>query len=66
MPQVENGLLHYALMEIAAASETDSGWVVKNFATRALPVASGPNAVTIGAIDGYESQRAMKSGLRYE
>jgi len=30
VPQLENGSLHYTIMEIIAASDADSGWAVKD------------------------------------
>lgn len=30
VPQLENGSLHYHVMEIIAASDFDSGWAVKD------------------------------------
>jgi hypothetical protein len=30
VPQLENGFLHYQVMEIIAASDFDSGWALKD------------------------------------
>jgi len=54
VPQLENGTLHYIIMEIVAASDADSGWAVKvpqpqTFPTSTVP-ASVPSMVTTKSI----------------
>jgi hypothetical protein len=64
VPQFENGFLHYTIMEIIAASDTDSGWSVKDLPSQPLPSASGPSAVSFTATDGLETQKSSKSGFQ--
>lgn len=64
VPQLKNGSIHYTIVEIVAAGDGDSGWVVKGFTSQALPVATGPSAVSFGAMAGFESQRGSKMGLQ--
>jgi len=56
VPQIENGLLHYIVMEIVAASDTDHGWALKDAPAQAFPTATGPTALNFTASDGRESQ----------
>lgn len=48
VPQIENGTFQYTLMEIIAASEFDSGWLVKDkpLLLSALPTSTEPSAVS--------------------
>jgi len=62
VPQLENGFLHYTIMDIIAASDSDSGWAVKDMPSQPFPTATGPSAVSFTAIDGLDSQRAPKTG----
>lgn len=64
VPQIENGSLHYIVMEIVAASDTDSGWAVKDIPIQPYPAATGPSAVSIKAIDGVDTQRHSVGGLQ--
>lgn len=65
VPQFENGFLHYTIMEIIAASESDSGWAVKDLPAQPFPNATGPSAmVSITAMDGVETQRVSKNGFQ--
>jgi hypothetical protein len=63
VPQVENGALHYIIMEIIATSDADSGWTVKDLPNQHFPTATGPSAVSTAAIDGPDNQKNSKSGL---
>ncbi|TVY21016.1 hypothetical protein LARI1_G000576, partial [Lachnellula arida] len=63
VPHLENGALHYIIMEIIATSDTDSGWVVKDLPSQHFPVATGPSAVSTAAIDGPDNRKRSKSGL---
>jgi hypothetical protein len=51
-------------VEIFAAGDGDSGWVLKGLSNQALPIATGPTAVTFGALSGLEGQRGSKMGLQ--
>jgi hypothetical protein len=62
VPQLENGFLHYTIMEIIAASDADSGWAVKDMPSQPFPTATGPSAVGFAAMDGLDTQRALKTG----
>jgi hypothetical protein len=64
VPQFENGFLHYTIMEIIAASDTDSGWSVKDLPSQPLPSATGPSAVNFTAIDGLDIQKSSKTGFQ--
>jgi len=62
VPQLENGSLHYTIMEINASSDADSGWAVKDLPSQPFPTATGPSAVSFTAIDGLDTQRVSKVG----
>lgn len=62
VPQLENGFLHYTIMEIMAASDADSGWAVKDLPPQPFPTATGPIAVSFTAIDGLDNQKVSKAG----
>lgn len=64
VPQIENGSLQYILMEIVAASDTDSGWAVKDIPVQPFPTATGPSAVSITAAGGIDTQMASVGGLQ--
>jgi len=64
VPQLENGWLHYTVMEIIAASDADSGWAVKDLSTQSFPTATGPSVVNLTAMDGVDTQRIPKSGFQ--
>lgn len=64
VPQLENGSLHYTIMEIIAASDFDSGWAVKDLPTQPFPTATGPTAVNLTAMEGVDTQRIPKSGFQ--
>jgi len=65
VPQLENGSLHYTIMEIIAASDADSGWAVKDLPSHPLfPTATGPSAVSFTATDGVDTRKIVKSGLQ--
>ncbi len=64
VPQLENGSLHYTIMEIIAASDADSGWAVKDLPSQPFPTATGPSAVSFTAMDGLDTQRASKVGIQ--
>jgi hypothetical protein len=64
VPQLENGFLHYTIMEIMAASDADSGWAVKDLPPQPFPTATGPSAVSFTAMDGLDSQRVSKAGAQ--
>jgi hypothetical protein len=63
VPQIENGSLHYILMDIVAASDTDSGWAVKDTPIQPFPTATGPTAVSFTATDGKNAQRIAVGGF---
>lgn len=63
VPQLENGALHYIIMEITATSDVDSGWTVKDLPNRIFPTATGPSAVNPTVTDGLDIQKHSKSGL---
>lgn len=53
-------------MEIVAASDTDSGWVVKDMKdlpTQLFPAATGPSIKSYTVIDGFDTQGLSKTGL---
>lgn len=55
----DNGILHYTMMEIIAASDYDSGWVVKQPPVQILPTTTqsiGVTGVTITATDRTHAQ----------
>jgi len=54
VPQFENGFLQYAIMEIIAVSEMDSGWAVKWASLDPTPISTGPTAVSYTALDGFD------------
>ena len=62
VPQLENGSLHYTIMEIIAASDADSGWAVKDLPSQPFPTATGPSVVSFTAMDGLDTQRVSKAG----
>jgi len=64
VPQIENGSLHYIIMEIVAASDTDSGWAVKDIPIQPFPTATEPSVVTIKAVDRIDTQRLSFGGLQ--
>jgi hypothetical protein len=62
VPQLENGFLHYTIMEIIGA---DSGWAVKDLPAQPFPNATGPSAIVgITAMDGLGTERMSQSGFR--
>jgi len=63
VPRIENGALHYIIMEITATSDADSGWTVRELPEQSFPAATGPSAVSYTAVDGLDSQKHTKSGL---
>lgn len=64
VPQLENGSLHYTIMEIIAASDFDSGWALKELTTQAFPTATGPSAVSLTAMERVDNQRISKGGFQ--
>lgn len=64
VPQLENGSLHYTIMEIIAASDADSGWAVKDLPSQPFPTATGPSAVSFTAMDGLDTQKVPKIGIQ--
>jgi len=64
VPQIENGSLHYIIMEIVAASDTDSGWAVKDIPIQPFPTATGPTAVSFTATDEKDTQRLSVGGFQ--
>ncbi|KAK0120078.1 hypothetical protein ONS95_011491 [Cadophora gregata] len=65
VPQFEDGMLLYTVMEIVAGSDWDSGWAVKETpAEPAFPSVTGPTAVTISAMDGVDTQETGKIGVQ--
>ena len=64
VPQLENGFLHYTIMEIIAASDVDGGWSVKDLPSQPFPNATGPSAMSFTAIDGLDTQKNSKSGFQ--
>jgi hypothetical protein len=64
VPHLENGSLHYTIMEIVAASDFDSGWAVKDLPPQSYPTASGPSAVNMTVMDGVDIQKNPKRGLQ--
>ena len=63
VPHLENGALHYIIMEIIANSDADSGWAVKDLPNQHFPTATEPSTVSTAAIDGPDNQKHSKSGL---
>ena len=66
VPQLENGSLHYTIMEIVAASDADSGWAVKDMKdlpVEPFPAATGPSTKSYAAIDGFDTRGISKTGL---
>jgi len=64
VPQIENGSLHYIIMEIVAASDTDSGWAVKDMPIQPFPTATGPTAVSFTVTDEKDIQRLSVGGFQ--
>jgi len=65
VPQFENGMLLYTVMEIIAGSDWDSGWAVKETpAEPTFPSVTGPAAITITAMDGIDAQKSGKIGVQ--
>jgi hypothetical protein len=64
VPQIENGSLHYIIMEIVAASDTDRGWAVKDIPIQPFPTATGPTAVSFTATDEKDTQRLSVGGFQ--
>jgi len=62
VPQIENGSLHYIIMEIVAVSDTDSGWAVKEYPIQPFPTATRPPALSIKAVDGIDTLRLSVGG----
>jgi hypothetical protein len=62
VPQLENGSLHYTIMEIIAASDADSGWAVKDLPSQPFPTATGPSAVSFTAVDGLDTPKVGIQG----
>jgi hypothetical protein len=60
VPQLENGTLHYTIMEIVAASDADSGWAVKDKPTQPYPTATEPSVATLTTMDGLEAHGRSK------
>jgi hypothetical protein len=68
VPQLENGFLHYIMMEIVAASDVDSGWAIKAppapaFPTTTVP-STVPSAVSFKAMSDLDTPRLVKGGLQ--
>ncbi|CZS96535.1 hypothetical protein WAI453_010013 [Rhynchosporium graminicola] len=63
VPQFEDGMLLYTMMEIIAGSDLDSGWAVKQPQADAFPSVTEPTAMTITATDGIDSQKTRKLGV---
>lgn len=63
VPQVENGALHYIIMELIATSDADSGWAVKTLPKQHMPVATGPSAVSFKAVDPLDNLKQSKPSL---
>jgi hypothetical protein len=51
-------------MEIVAASDTDSGWAVKDIPIQPFPTATGPTAVSFTVIDEKDTQRPTVGGFQ--
>jgi len=51
-------------MEIVAASDTDSGWAVKDIPIQPFPTATEPSAVTNATVDGIDTERLSVGGLQ--
>jgi hypothetical protein len=66
VPQLENGLLHYTIMEIVAASNVDSGWAVKDIPTHPFPTATGPSAVISTMAEGINTHMLSEGGLQVQ
>jgi len=64
VPQFENGFLHYTIMEIIAASDADSGWVVKNLPSQPIPNTTRLSGMSFTATDGLDTQKNSKSGFQ--
>jgi len=64
VPQLENGLLHYTIMEIIAASDEDSGWAVKDLPVQPFPVVTGPPSMSFPSIGGVDAPRVPKAGFQ--
>jgi hypothetical protein len=62
VPHIENGFLHYIIMEIVAVSDGDSGWAVKdNAPPQPFPIATGSASVSFTAMNGLDHQRLPKT-----
>ncbi|KAL5318699.1 hypothetical protein ACEPPN_013763 [Leptodophora sp. 'Broadleaf-Isolate-01'] len=58
VPQFED------VMEIIAGSDWDIGWAVKQPPAEPFPSVTGPSATTITAMDGVDTQKTGKIGVR--
>jgi len=68
VPQLENGFLHYIMMEIVAASDVDSGWAIKippapTFPTSTVP-STAPSAVSFKAMSNPDTPGLAKGGVQ--
>ena len=60
VPRLENGSLHYTIMEIVTGSDIDSGWAVKRLdgmPTEPFPAATGPSIKDYTALNRFDFQR---------
>ncbi|KAG4430703.1 hypothetical protein IFR05_013807 [Cadophora sp. M221] len=64
VPQFEDGMLLYTVMEIIAGSDWDIGWAVKQPPAQPFPSVTGPSATTITAMDGLDTQKTGKIGVQ--
>jgi len=58
VPHIENGTLHYTIMQIVATSDVDSGWVLKQSIIPPFPAATGPDVGNLLTFAG--SQKVAK------
>jgi len=63
VPQFEDGMLFYTVMEIIAGSDWDSGWAVKQPLAEPFPSVTEATATAITATDGVASQKTEKTEI---
>lgn len=67
VPLLENGSLHYIIMEIVAASDADSGWAVKTSPVQPFPTSTVPSTVSgvsFKSMSNLEAPGSTKGGLQ--
>ncbi|KAL3421454.1 hypothetical protein PVAG01_07899 [Phlyctema vagabunda] len=69
VPHIKNGTFQYTLMEIIAASDFDSGWLVKDkpLSSSAFPTTTEPSVATkVIAVDGIGARSKGRLKVQQE